>query len=249
MPDPFGTPRMSGIWLVATWMPTPVRKPMSTDADRKSPMKPRRSTRARTSSRPHTRAVSPHSATHCGEPGSSPAMPAAMRPDAMIAAVAESPPHDEELRGPEEREGEQWQQDRVEARHDRRLRDGGVSHHLGDRDGGERHARDDVSGKPRHLVAAQRDGDEECGQGHVDSLGRGSRRPSASPRRSREGPRTPGRATCALILGHRGTRAPGPRSARTLRPGGCSPQPAPSAPRRIVSWPDSGADASASKKS
>jgi len=52
VPVPLGTPSRSGIWLVSTWMPTPVRKPMSTDAERRSPRKPSRSSRATSSSTP-----------------------------------------------------------------------------------------------------------------------------------------------------------------------------------------------------
>ena len=83
---------MSGICPVATWMPTPVRKPISTDAERKSPRNPSRSTRASTSSTAHSSAASPQSATHFAEPGCSPPIPAASSPADRIAAVAESPP-------------------------------------------------------------------------------------------------------------------------------------------------------------
>ena len=45
-PVPFGTPRISGIWPERTCTPTPVRKPMRTDALRKSPRNPSRNSRA-----------------------------------------------------------------------------------------------------------------------------------------------------------------------------------------------------------
>ena len=92
LPVPLATPSMLGIWPEATWMPTPVRKPTSTEADRKSPRKPSRSSLARISMTPQTRAVRLVSATHSGEFGVAPEMPAAMRPADRIAAVAESAP-------------------------------------------------------------------------------------------------------------------------------------------------------------
>ena len=58
-PDPFGTPSMSGICPDSTWTPTPVRKPISTDELRKSPMKPSLKTRASSSMPPHMSAMSP----------------------------------------------------------------------------------------------------------------------------------------------------------------------------------------------
>jgi len=67
VPVPFSMPSMSGIWPVKTWMPTPVRNPINTEDDRKSPMKPSRSSRASSSRPPQTRAVSEVNASHSGE--------------------------------------------------------------------------------------------------------------------------------------------------------------------------------------
>ena len=91
-PSPFGTPSMSGICPPITWIPTPVRKPISTDADRKSPRKPSRSTRAMISIPPQTSAVRLVKATHSGDSGVSPATLNPASPAARIAAVAESAP-------------------------------------------------------------------------------------------------------------------------------------------------------------
>jgi hypothetical protein len=57
VPDPFGTPSMSGICPEKTCTPTPVRKPTSTEALRKSPRNPSRNTRAMMSSPPHMSAM------------------------------------------------------------------------------------------------------------------------------------------------------------------------------------------------
>ena len=57
LPVPLGMPRRSGICPVNTCTPTPVRKPMSTEADRKSPMKPSLKMRARMSITPQMRAI------------------------------------------------------------------------------------------------------------------------------------------------------------------------------------------------
>jgi len=59
LPLPLGMPSMSGIWPVSACTPTPVRNPMSTDAERKSPMNARRSSRATSSSSPVIRAIAP----------------------------------------------------------------------------------------------------------------------------------------------------------------------------------------------
>ncbi len=50
-------PNMPPTWPMATWMPTPVRKPMSTLLDRKLAMNPRRRMRAVMSSRAAIRAA------------------------------------------------------------------------------------------------------------------------------------------------------------------------------------------------
>ncbi len=96
LPVPFGMPSMSGSCPVRTEMPTPVRKPIRTEALRKSPRKPSRSSslssRARISIPPHTRATRLVHATHSAEFGESPEMPRPASPAARIAAVAESAP-------------------------------------------------------------------------------------------------------------------------------------------------------------
>ena len=92
LPVPFGMPNMLGSCPVSTCTPTPVRKPMSTDDDRKSPMKPRRSRRESSRRTATTSAVSEHQATHSLEYGVRPATPSPARPAARIAAVAESAP-------------------------------------------------------------------------------------------------------------------------------------------------------------
>ncbi len=66
LPVPLGTPSMSGICPLSTWMPTPVRNPTSTEVLRKSPMNPSFSTRASRSMAPTTSAVRLHHATHSG---------------------------------------------------------------------------------------------------------------------------------------------------------------------------------------
>ncbi len=87
-PPPPGSPSIPAIWPMATWMPTPVRKPMSTVRERKSARNPSPMRRAMSRIAAVIRARSPAKATYCGEPVA--ANPA--RPAAMIAAVAESAP-------------------------------------------------------------------------------------------------------------------------------------------------------------
>ena len=87
-PDCLGMPNMSPTCPIATWMPTPVRKPTSTLRDRKLAMKPSFSSRARMRKPPVISASIPASETYSGEAVA--AIPA--RPAAMIAAVAESAP-------------------------------------------------------------------------------------------------------------------------------------------------------------
>jgi len=91
-PDPLGIPSMSGIWPVNTCTPTPVRKPMRTDAERKSPRKPSRNTLAMSNRTPQIKAMKLVYASHSAEFGVTPAMAAAPSPAARIAAVAESAP-------------------------------------------------------------------------------------------------------------------------------------------------------------
>ncbi len=69
VPLPSLTPNSPPNWPSATWMPTPVRKPMRTLCDRKLAMNPSRMSRATIMNTPHIRAASPAIATHCGEPG------------------------------------------------------------------------------------------------------------------------------------------------------------------------------------
>ena len=83
---------MPGICPEGTDIPTPVRNPISTDADRKSPRNPSRSSRASTSMPPQTSAVRLQNATHSGESGVSPEIDRLASPADMIAAVAESAP-------------------------------------------------------------------------------------------------------------------------------------------------------------
>jgi hypothetical protein len=83
---------MSGIWPPITWIPTPVRNPIRTDADRKSPRKPSRSIRARSSIPPQTSATRLVNATHSDDAGVRPGAVRPASPAARIAAVAESAP-------------------------------------------------------------------------------------------------------------------------------------------------------------
>ena len=87
-----GTPSMPSSWLIAIWMPTPVRKPTRTVREMKSARKPRRASRARRRNAATSSALRLASASHCDEYGWSPEMPSAAIPAYMIAAVAESPP-------------------------------------------------------------------------------------------------------------------------------------------------------------
>ena len=99
-PVPLGTPSMPGIWPEATETPTPVSNLISTDADRKSPRKPSRSSRASTSIAPQTSAVRLQNATHAAESGVSPLIDRPASPADMIAAVAESAPTTSSLEAP-----------------------------------------------------------------------------------------------------------------------------------------------------
>ncbi len=87
-PEPSDTPSMPLTWPIATWMPTPVRNPISTLRDRKSARKPSRMTRATTSTTPVMIATPDASATYSLEPAAA----RGARPAARIAAVAESAP-------------------------------------------------------------------------------------------------------------------------------------------------------------
>ena len=81
-----GTPSMAGSCPAATWMPTPVRKPTSTERERKFARNPSRAARASSSIAPASSAASPASRTYCGDPATASPASAAAR----IAAVAES---------------------------------------------------------------------------------------------------------------------------------------------------------------
>ncbi len=100
LPVGFGIPSISGICPVSTWIPTPERKPTSTDADRKSPRNPSRSSRASTSIAPQISATNDVMASHCGESGTSFVTEKVASPAARIAAVAESAPTTSSLDDP-----------------------------------------------------------------------------------------------------------------------------------------------------
>ena len=87
-----GTPSIPANCPSATWIPTPVRKPISTVREMKSARNPSRATRASNNRAPQMIALRPARATHSGDSGWTPAMPSAAMPANMIAAVAESPP-------------------------------------------------------------------------------------------------------------------------------------------------------------
>ena len=80
VPLDFGTPSMSGICPVSTEIPTPLRKPISTLALRKLPMKPSLSSRARIRSTLQIRATRLHQASHSWLPGVRPDTPSPLRP-------------------------------------------------------------------------------------------------------------------------------------------------------------------------
>ena len=139
-----GTPSMPPSWPIATWIPTPVRKPTSTVREMKSARKPSRATRARMSRPPVINAARLAKASHSSEPGL----------QAGDAEAGDSRVHDrgrggvaaddEMARRAEDGEGDRGQQDRVEARDHRRACDLRVPHHLGDRECRERDTRHDV---------------------------------------------------------------------------------------------------------
>ena len=84
----FVTPSMPASCSHATWMPTPVRKPIRTDLERKSARNPSLSTRARIRKPAARIAVQLASWTHSDVFG----VASPVRPANMIAAVAESAP-------------------------------------------------------------------------------------------------------------------------------------------------------------
>ena len=90
VPLPASTPNMPATWPIATWMPTPVRKPMRTLRDRKLAMKP---------SLQEPASEEQDAAHQRGEAGQGDVLgrarrrrPSPARPAARIAAVAESAP-------------------------------------------------------------------------------------------------------------------------------------------------------------
>ena len=89
VPLPSLTPNSPPNWPIATWIPTPVRNPMSTLRDRKLAMNPSLRIRAPTRRTAHIRAHSEASSTYWVD---SAVAPIATRPVAMIAAEAESAP-------------------------------------------------------------------------------------------------------------------------------------------------------------
>ena len=142
------TPVMPSIppsWPIATWMPTPVRNPMSTVRDRKLAMKPRRMMRARIMKPPAMRASRPARAMYCDEPAV--AMPA--RPAAITAAVAESAPTTRCRDEPKMANDHERQDEGVEAGDHRHAGDVRVAHHLRDRQRGERQPGEDLGGEAR----------------------------------------------------------------------------------------------------
>ena len=82
-------PNIPPTWPMATWMPTPVRKPMRTLRERKFAMKPSFSRRAAISRTAHMRAASDVIWTYSVDWA---VWPMATSPVARIAAVAESAP-------------------------------------------------------------------------------------------------------------------------------------------------------------
>ena len=80
------TPSMSGSCPAATWMPTPVRNPISTVRDRKLARKLSRASRTASSIPAVSRAASPASRTYRSEPTAARPVSAA----ASMTAVAES---------------------------------------------------------------------------------------------------------------------------------------------------------------
>ena len=84
-----GIPNIPPTWPMATWIPTPVRKPIRTLRDRKFAMKPSLSSRAAIRRTAHMRAASDVISTYSADPE---VWPIATSPVARIAADAESAP-------------------------------------------------------------------------------------------------------------------------------------------------------------
>src|SRR4029078_12386475 len=154
VPLPSDTPNMPATWPIATWMPTPVRKPMSTLRDRKLAMNPSRRTRARSRTTPHISAARPASAVYSrvpatataarvvsGGPRNSAGRDEAGREDRSRRGIR---PDDEVSRRPEDGEHEDRQEERVDAGDDGHPGDLGVAHDLWDRQRCEGRAGDHV---------------------------------------------------------------------------------------------------------
>jgi hypothetical protein len=128
-PGGFGMPSMPPTCPIATWMPTPVRKPTAPCA-RGSSRGTRAARRARGRGDRREQRLRAREATHCGDAGWRPEMPSPAMPAYMIAAVAESAPTTRCFDEPKSAKGDR-DQDRVEAGDHRHARDLRVAHHLG----------------------------------------------------------------------------------------------------------------------
>ena len=142
---------MPPTWPQATWMPTPVRNPMSTVRDRKSARNPRPMSRATIRNAPAISASRPARATYSVEPGGGEAGQAG-RHDRGGGRVGAD---DEVARRAEDGEHEHRQQDRVEPGDHRHAGDRRVAHHLGDGERGQRDAGHDLRRDPRPVDRQQ----------------------------------------------------------------------------------------------
>ena len=158
LPVPLGMPSIAGIWPDSTEIPTPLRKPISTVALRKLPMKPRRSSRARI--RKHAADQGDQAASRPATPGcrGQPGDPQPAQPGGQDRRRGRVGADHQQPRRPEQREQQGREDDRVDAGDDGRLGDRGVPHHLGDRDRRQRQTSDDVAGEPGLVIVAQRHG-------------------------------------------------------------------------------------------
>src|SRR5512132_2130076 len=147
-----GMPSMPPTWPVATWIPTPVRKPTSTVRDRKSARKPRRATRASHSSPARQQRAQPSQGDPLRRGRLEPGDPEAGDPGEHDRGRGRVRPDDQVPRRPEQREGGDRDQDRVQAGDDRHPGDLGIAHGLGDRQRGQGDRGDDVALQPTPLV-------------------------------------------------------------------------------------------------
>ena len=137
-PSPSETPSIPATWPIATWIPTPVRKPTRTERERKSATNPSRSRRARSRIPAVISASIPASAMYSGEPIA--AMPiTAGGHDHGRRRVGSD---DEVPRRAEHCEERDRDEDRVQPGDDGHAGDLRVAHHLGDADRRERQACD-----------------------------------------------------------------------------------------------------------